>query len=33
MKGAGPDEVERQVLLNQSSGRDRARIEKWAGGI
>lgn len=32
MKGAGPDEVERQVLLNQDGERGGARMEKWAGG-
>jgi len=31
MKGAGPDEVERQVLLNQGGERGGARMEKWAG--
>ena len=32
MKGAGLDEVEMQVLLNQGGERGGARMEKWAGG-
>lgn len=32
MKEAGPDEVERQVLLNQDGERGGARMEKRAGG-
>lgn len=33
MEEAGPDEVERQILLNQSSKRGEARTERWVGGL
>ena len=33
MKEAGPDEVERQILLNQGTKRGKVRTDRWICGI